>query len=117
MVTDDNKNGHPPKTNDILYLKHHACVAILEFQVSWAESFGTISDAMGKWIYSLLTRIEKPLEPDVSSAIRSFCIVCSRQRAELIKEEKDMSLVTALTLLICLGTKYFGQEDLADCAK
>ena len=116
-ITDENRDGNPPTTNDVMYLKHKACVSILEYQVSWAEAFGGITDAMGTWIYSLLTRIEKPLEPDVTSAIRTLAITISRQRASLIKEENDLSLVTALSVLICIGTKYFGQEDLADLPK
>ena len=116
-TTNENQDGNPPTANNIMHLKHKACVSILEYQVRWAEAFGGITDAMGMWIYSLLIRIEKPLEPDGTSTIRTLAITISRQRASLTKEEKDLSLVTALSVLICIGMKYFGQEDLADLPK
>ena len=117
-VTDENREGNPPKTTDLVYLSHKACVMIFDYQVSWLEALrGIPDDSMGLWLYSLLTRLEKPLEPDVGSAIRTMSIGCSRQRAALIQDNKDLTLVTTLTLLICIGTKYFGQEDLADSAK
>ena len=74
------------------------------------------------WFYGLLSIVEKPLHPDDQSCLRSFVIVCSKQRRAIIEaslSEKNNSAeveksISHLNLIICLVAKYFGQTDLAD---
>ena len=73
------------------------------------------------WFYGLLSIVEKPLHPDDQSCLRSFVIVCSKQRRAIIEasfgkdsaDEVEKS-ISHLNLIICLVAKYFGQADLAD---
>ncbi len=72
----------------------------------------------GPWLYALMCRLEKPLHPDVGSALRTLAIACSRGRDRIVrekkKEEEDLKALNALTLFICLVAKYFDQADMAD---
>ncbi len=118
--------GHPPLTSVVSQLTPSAAARLLEFHVEWAEAVQdredeTVTDRMGPWLHALLARLEKPLYPDVESAIRSLALICSRQRAKIIegggKETNVDALaerVTPLTLFVCIVAKYFGQADLAD---
>ncbi len=88
---------------------------MLEYQSGWAESLGgPLLPEQGAWLYALLCRIEKPLHPDVTAALRTLAIVCSRSRQRVAVEGKHLKDLNALTLLICLVAKYFDQADMAD---
>ena len=116
---EDGGGGCLPTTSLVSHLRPHVAVRLLEHSVSWAEDLGGIgvaadADAEGAWLYSLLCRLEKPLHPDVGSALRTLAIVCSRQRERVVKEKGDLKIVNTLSLLICLVAKYFDQADMAD---
>ena len=87
----------------------------LFLQVDWLETIREMPPEMGPWIYALLARLEKPLHPDMVATIRSLAFECSRQRAKIISGDRsDLSMVTPLTLFICIVAKYFSQADIAD---
>ena len=108
--------------------------------MSWLQLTGWRSE-YGVWIYSLLSRIEKPLNPDLGSVLRDLALFLSQERAKLLaKSALDAELlvknseksssdnehnnvdidlpgdkdIAAFNLFICLVAKYFDQADLAD---
>ncbi len=118
--------GNPPLTSVIASLRPHEVEILLKFTVGWCEALGGLAPKkadeskdqkwkeVGAWLYALMCRLEKPLFPDVCSQLRSLTLVCSRQRAEVISAGNDLEMVNALTLIVCLVGRYFGQLDLAD---
>lgn len=78
------------------------------------EALGEASTT-GAWLYALLARLEKPLHPDVGSALRTLALVASRQRRDLVEgENRELGPVNGLSLIVCLVARYFNQRDLAD---
>ena len=117
-ITEENKAGHEPLTSLVCQLGPSVCAALFEFHVEWVEDLEGLdleAEHIGTWIYSLMARLEKPLHPDVISSLRTLVIACSKQRSKIIPEpEKNTKLINILTMFICIGAKYFGQEDLED---
>jgi len=114
-VTDANRQGHSPLIGLVMHLRQVNVVRLLELHGEWAELLRGVTPAMGAWIYALLARTEKPLHPDVASAIRTLALACSRQRAGVVNAEPaDYGILPTLSLLICIVARYFGQGDLAD---
>jgi len=97
--------------------------------VAWLQLTGWRAE-YGAWIYSLLSRIEKPLNPDLGSVLRDLALFCSQERNKLLEksakeskenhENKDGEEqpgdkdIAAFNLFICLVSRYFDQADLAD---
>ncbi len=83
--------------------------------VDWCELAKCVDSNQALWFYALMSAVEKPLHPDVESALRSMVLVCSRQRKVLSENDSDStSEISHLNLLICLVAKYFSQADLSD---
>jgi len=136
-VMDNSEAGTPPIISVILSMPTHVVEQILEYQVSWVQSTGWLQD-FGPWLYALLSRIEKPLTPDMGSILRDLALFCSQERSRLVKlsqkdhnqdkgekskseedaeEETPMKYeaeIASFNLFICLVAKYFNQGDLAD---
>ena len=106
--------GHDPLLEVISSLKQMQITRLIEYQAEWAEALNEVDVLQALWFYSLLSAVEKPLHPDVGSAIRSFVLVCSKYRSALIDQKSAKSDIAHLNLIICLVAKYFGQSDLAD---
>ena len=97
--------------------------------MAWLQLTGWRAE-YGAWIYSLLSRIEKPLNPDLGSVLRDLALFCSQERNKLLEkftneskenhENKDGEEqpgdkdIAAFNLFICLVSRYFDQADLAD---
>jgi len=135
-VMDNSEAGTPPMISVILSMPTHVVEQILEYQVSWVQSTGWLQD-YGPWLYALLTRIEKPLTPDMGSILRDLALFCSQERSRLVKLSQDNDSqdagekskseekteepplkyeaeIASFNLFICLVAKYFNQGDLAD---
>ena len=116
------KTQSPPKTSpDNLPLLHiisefrqTQVTKLIEYIVDWCELTGEVDTNQALWIYSLMAAVEKPLHPDVQSALRSVVLVCSNQRMNLCQDESTTKDFSHLNLIICLVAKYFGQADLSD---
>jgi len=72
-------------------------------------------------VYTLLTRLEKPLTPDVGSLLRDLVLFCAQERVEIAEKVETVETggvpdekIAALNLFICLVAKYFDQGDLVD---
>lgn len=116
-IMEECSEGTPPSVSLLVSLPIHVVESVLEFQVSWLKLVGWRPD-FGAWLFALLARIEKPLNPDLGSVLRDLALYCSHQRHRLAgdtaRDEKTEEQVAAFNLFICLVAKYFGQSDLAD---
>jgi len=121
----DMAEGQAPLTSIITQLKHTEIVSLLDFQIEWIELIGIKIEDQGLWIYALMTSLEKPPHPDVTSSLRSLALACSRQRKDIFESpSKDIvraedqatwpKFISHLNLIICLVARYFDQADLAD---
>ena len=118
-----NDAGHEPLTSVISSLKSTTCATLLEHHIEWADALeGVASRDMAAWIYTLLARLEKPLQPDHVSTIRTLALACGRQRSSMLADYvakgdgkgSPPPFVTGLSLLVCIVANYFSQSDLAD---
>ena len=100
--------GHPPMLKIISNLKQSVITRLIERHSEWAVTLEKVEKKQALWFYALMSAVEKPLHPDIESSLRSFVLVCSKQRSR----EKIIS--RELDLIICIVAKYFGQADLAD---
>ena len=107
--------GEQPSLNFMVSVPGHVCAAVLEYLLPWLPVTGWTSQ-YGPWLYSLLVRIEKPLDPEVGSSLRDLALFCARERRRLAASGEDFKeeTIAALNLFICLVAKYFGQGDLED---
>ncbi|XP_059084525.1 gem-associated protein 2-like [Tigriopus californicus] len=110
-------SGQSPLTTVFFYLKPRILTAVIEYVASWCELLGGLRPEMALWVYSLLANLEKPLHPDIGSAIRTIAISASQERHKLANENRGLEEISPLTLIICIVSKYFSQGDLADDAK
>jgi len=141
QILEENKEGTPPHLRVLLSMSVHVVERVLEYQVGWLEATGWLPE-YGAWLYALLTRLEKPIHPDIGSVLRDLALVCCNQRAELIRKriesqqrQKPAEMkstekpvegelndtefledkdIAAFNLFICLVGKYYSQVDLAD---
>jgi len=112
--------GEPPKLGFVTAMPVYVCEQVLEYVVSWLAVTGWRAD-YGPWVYTLLTRLEKPLTPDVGSLLRDLALFCAQQRLEIANKVEAIETggvpddnIAALNLFICLVAKYFDQGDLVD---
>ena len=100
--------GHPPMLKIISNLKQSVITRLIERHSEWAVTLDKVEKKQALWFYALMSAVEKPLHPDIESSLRSFVLVCSKQR----NRKKNIS--RELDLIICIVARYFGQADLAD---
>ena len=104
------ENGFPPMLRILLRLEPKQVQYNLAYQVEWLKTYGFSRD-QGKWIYALMTCLEKPLYPSVISTLRDLSRQCAQLRAKVSPNSGEMN---GLNLIICLVGKYFDQADLLD---
>ena len=90
-------------------MKQSIITRLIEKHADWASTLEEIDMNQALWFYSLMSVVEKPLHPDIESSMRSFVLVCSKQRSR-----QNNRKTRELDLIICIVAKYFGQADLAD---
>lgn len=120
--------GEQPRLGLLLAMPVNVCEQVLEYLVAWMSVTGWRAD-FGPWVYAVLSRLEKPLTPDVGSSLRDLARLCSSERCRLVgsveqvKGESDEELketdedLAALNLFICLVARYFDQSDLVDTSQ
>jgi len=120
--------GEQPRLGLLLAMPVNVCEQVLEYLVAWMSVTGWRTD-FGPWVYAVLSRLEKPLTPDVGSSLRDLARLCSSERCRLVEKaggcEKENDEAdgenketdedfAALNLFICLVARYFDQSDLVD---
>lgn len=103
--------GSPPLLSIITQMNQPTIAKVLEYHINWFEATG-FSHEQGQWFYALLVSLEKPLDPESCSLIRSLTRNCANYRAALPGLEHPHA--RPLNLLICFVARYFNQTDLAD---
>jgi len=112
--------GESPTVTFLTSIPVHVCETLMDYLTSWLAVTGWKED-YGPWIYAVLTRLEKPLTPDVGSKLRDLALECSLIRqylADQREKEKEGSSdesIATMNLFICLVSRYFDQTDLVDC--
>jgi len=89
----------------------------MEFCSIWLEEDG-YSNPLMHWLFALMCAVEKPLDPDVCSAIRCIARNCMDLKQKATKPEtidsddnkNHLDLVT--DWFVCAVVDYFGQKDL-----
>ncbi|XP_070835481.1 gem-associated protein 2 [Chaetodon trifascialis] len=108
---DYSKMGFPPFLSIVSRLNQSTVLMVMEILISWFEEREFVPQ-LGRWLYSLLACLEKPLLPEAHSSIRQLARRCAQLRSTLESPEDER--LPALNLLICLVARYFEQNDLAD---
>ncbi|KAK6175338.1 hypothetical protein SNE40_013825 [Patella caerulea] len=106
-------NGSPPLVSIISAMAQPAIVKVLQYHVNWLEATGFTSH-QGRWLYALMTALQKPLIPEACSLLRTLARLCSQIRATLSQDEAGENQLTELNLMICLVARYFDQGDLIE---
>lgn len=105
------QEGHDPLLSVMLHLPHSTIEKLLAYHVSWLQITG-FSEKQGRWIFSLLALLEKPLRPTTCDLLRRLARICAAQRATLTNEMDDNLI--GLNHIICLVSRYFDQKDMSD---
>ncbi|CAL4122603.1 unnamed protein product, partial [Meganyctiphanes norvegica] len=103
--------GQKPLLSILLNIGQKLLWNLIEWHCNWLEVLG-FSEAQGQWLYALLACLEKPLTPETCSYLRNIARMCAQIRADL--DSVDHSDLPQLNVIICIITRYFNQEDLAD---
>merc|ERR1719239_1304890 len=112
--------GESPTVTFLTSIPVHVCETLMDYLTSWLAVTGW-KEGYGPWIYAVLTRLEKPLTPDVGSKLRDLTLECSLIRQYLAaqrekgKEGSSDEGIATMNLFICLVSRYFDQTDLVDC--
>ncbi|KAK0080728.1 hypothetical protein PV325_013455 [Microctonus aethiopoides] len=109
--------AHLPTLDIILSMKPPLIEQVLEYFVEEVEKKMSVDIELGQWLYSLLSVVELPLDPDICSCLRALARACSKIRANLTISSSisdDDRAIATLNLFICLVARYFRQLDLAD---
>ena len=80
---------------------------MLELLTEWIDS--TITARHGRWIYALLTTVEKVPHADTIACLRALMRKCLAIQQE--STERDDELAAASIIITIIG-RYFGQGDL-----
>lgn len=102
---------------------------LLGYHIDWlAESAGSaggttfLTELRSQWLYSLLSRLEKPLHADMTAAIRLLYRTCCQMRAgrggpavdcmmDNSNRDFDEQEIARLNILISICGLYFGQGE------
>ena len=73
-----------PSLEIIAHINQGQITRLLEWQADWAETIEQVSKFQALWFYALMSVVEKPLHPDIVSALRSFVYVCAKVGFDLV---------------------------------
>lgn len=105
------KEGFPPTMRILLRMESRQIEANLDYHTEWIQDYG-FSHHQGRWIYALLTCLQKPLFPTVTSSLRNLSRKCAEER--MIVTDSNADLLRGLNLIIAVIGSYFNQFDLLD---
>ncbi len=108
---------------------------LLEYHIRWAKKAKEVDEVHTQWLYALLSRLDKPIDADMASALRSLLRRLAEDRCRLVRspscacacacacacrvvscrsswpmqESQQDQALPALNILITIIAKYFGQ--------
>lgn len=80
----------------------------MDHHVRWANKPEQISEAQKEWLFALLGRLEKPLDSDTASSLRSLLRRLTHERAKLTLSTDPQ--LPSLNILIAIVGNFFGQR-------
>ncbi|XP_037032073.1 protein Gemin2 [Bradysia coprophila] len=108
--------NNSPILRIVLQIDQRMLEVLLDYQLKWLEDSTTsglalaIEDSwLGTWIYSTLSCLHLPLEPNTHSLLRQVAKCCVNGRNRLTVD--DVVLATPFNLLICIISGCFDQRD------
>ena len=85
----------PESLQIISNMKQSIITRLIEKHADWASTLEEIDVNQALWFYSLMSVVEKPLHPDIESSMRSFVLVCSKQRSrQNNRKTRELRLTT-----------------------
>jgi len=100
-----------PTASLLLQIDQVVTQKLLAYHAEWLEE-RSLSIARGKWIYSILAKIDKPLHQDIAAFIRQIYRRCSILRSNLdVTSESLEEDLAILNILIAITGFYFGQSE------
>jgi len=107
--------NNSPILRVMLQIDQRMLESLLEYQVKWFEDSTEmdliVEDCwLGTWIYSTLSCLHLPLEPDTHSMLRQIAKFCIIARNRLTPD--DIVKATPFNLIICIISSCFDQMDL-----
>jgi hypothetical protein len=82
-------NAHRPHTVVLLTrtATHDTQVSVrqlLEYHIRWAKKAKEVDEVHTQWLYALLSRLDKPIDADMASALRSLLRRLAEDRSRLV---------------------------------
>ena len=115
--------GRAPLMSLVSRLENEDVVLLLEVHARWLGETRTLSPRQAEWLFALLACLDEPFTREAAAAVRDVVRTCralresalafaqSEQQADEAALQPD---VDTLNVLICVGSRYFRQYDLAD---
>lgn len=110
--------NNSPILRIMLQIDQRMLEVLLEYQLKWFDDSTTssldlvlVDSWLGTWIYSTLSCLHLPLEPDTHSMLRQIAKCCVIARNRLTVD--DIVKATPFNLLICIISSCFDQTDFA----
>lgn len=115
--------GYRPSTALLCQFDQIIIRRVLSHHAYYLSEDWDFTESRGRWIYALLSRVEKPLHWDETSMLRGLLRTLCRLRADLDLNEqnklhKDLiqkKLLSILNVLIVIIGIYFEQGGVTDC--
>lgn len=109
--------NNSPVLRIMLQIDQRMLEVLLDYQLKWLDESTTkngldlVTDDswLGTWIYSTLSCLHLPLEPDTHSMLRQIAKCCVSARNRLTAD--DVVKATPFNLLICIISSCFDQMD------
>jgi len=58
---------------------------LLEYHIRWAKKAKEVDEVHTQWLYALLSRLDKPIDADMASALRSLLRRLAEDRCRLVR--------------------------------
>jgi survival of motor neuron protein-interacting protein 1 len=107
-VTAIGQQAIPPLMSIVTHLDQVTVMALVTHHITWLET-RTMTQHRAQWIYALLARLEKPLDPDIAASLRSLLRRAAVLRSKLTDPKDPM--LPVYNILITIVAKYFNQQE------
>eukprot|EP00742_Colponemidia_sp_Colp-10_P008377 GILJ01009072.1.p1 GENE.GILJ01009072.1~~GILJ01009072.1.p1 ORF type:complete len:243 (+),score=24.23 GILJ01009072.1:42-731(+) len=94
-----------PSLSIISSLDHVSTRSLLQYQLEWLCSSSSLSEPQVAWLFAVLARLDKPLDPDIAASL------FEAQRHLLIMET-DNGMQPYRQVLLAIIQEYFGQKPI-----
>eukprot|EP00743_Colponemidia_sp_Colp-15_P008337 GILK01009055.1.p1 GENE.GILK01009055.1~~GILK01009055.1.p1 ORF type:complete len:242 (+),score=25.97 GILK01009055.1:41-727(+) len=96
---------HTPSLSIISSLDHVSTRSLVQYQLDWLCSSTSLSELQAAWLFAVLARLDKPLDPDVAASLFE-----AQRHLLLLDTNNDMQPYRQVLLAIL--QEYFGQKPI-----